>query len=405
MFRKIKSKFILLSMCALFVLLSAIIISMNLMNYHSIVKDADELLGIMAENSGTFPDIKKFPLPPFMSPETPYEARYFSVVLDENQKMLNSDISRINAVDVEKAYGYALEIAGGRQDRGFIEKYRFIRQEETDSLRITFLDCGVRLYAFEAFLKISVLIGVAGYLVFFAVIVFFSGRIMKPVAESYEKQRRFITDAGHEIKTPLAIIHADVEVLELELGENEWLQDIQKQSGRLAALTNDLVYLSRMEEEEKELLMIEFPFSDVVRETAASFQSVALTQKKILQISIPQMLSLKGNEKAIRQLVNILLDNALKYSPENGMICIDVKEQGKGVQMTVFNTTREPVPKEKLPLLFERFYRLDTSRSTTTGGYGIGLSVAKAIVNAHSGRISATSAGDCSIQINVWLPL
>ena len=119
---------------------------------------------------------------------------------------------------------------------------------------------------------------------------------------------------------------------------------------------------------------------------------------------IPPMISLTGNEKAIRQLVNILLDNAVKYSPEKGLIYVDVQKQGKNILLNVFNTTYEPIPKEKLDMIFERFYRIDASRSTMTGGYGIGLSVAKAIVNAHGGNIYATSE-ECAIKIVVSLPL
>ena len=165
----------------------------------------------------------------------------------------------------------------------------------------------------------------SGYLISFFIILFFSGKIVRPVAESHEKQKRFITDAGHEIKTPLTIIKADVDILEMELGENEWLSDIQKQANRLTSLTNDLVYLSRMEETNNSIQMIEFPLSDVVSETASSFQALAQTQGKLFQCNIQPMISFTGNEKALQQLTNILLDNALKYSPTGGTVSITLK--------------------------------------------------------------------------------
>ncbi|MFQ9800920.1 MAG: sensor histidine kinase [Clostridia bacterium] len=186
------------------------------------------------------------------------------------------------------------------------------------------------------------------------------------MAESYEKQKQFITDAGHEIKTPLTIIKADTDVLEMDFGENEWLSDIRKQTVRLTSLTNDLVYLSRMEEAGDSMAMIEFPFSDVVGEAAASFQALAQTQGKEFQCDIQPMLSLNGNEKAIQQLVGILLDNALKYSPKNGMVSLKVWKQNRAVYLSVLNTTESPVQKDKLDLLFERFYRTDTSRNSQT---------------------------------------
>jgi len=405
MLNRIRIKFITLSMTALFVLLFVIIAGMNVVNYRTIIEEADSTLFMLSENKGRFPPFAGKELPPFMSQETPYETRYFSMVMSHNKELIDADISRIVEVDAKKAYEYAVAAMILEEERGFIEQYRYISQKENGLQRITFLDIRRKMYSYQTFLKTSIAIGVLGYIGFFIVIVIFSGKIMRPVAESYDKQRRFITDAGHEIKTPLAIINADVDVLEMDLGENEWLADIQKQAKRLAGLTNDLVYLSRMEEEEKDMQMIEFPFSDVVQETVSSFHALAKTQNKTLQYMIPPMMSLTGNEKAIRQLINILIDNAIKYSPEKGLIFVDAKKQGKNLILTVFNTTQTPVPKEKLDMIFERFYRLDTSRSTTTGGYGIGLSVAKAIVSAHNGKINAVSEGDCAIKIVVSLPI
>jgi len=405
MLNRIRIKFITLSMTALFVLLFVIIAGMNVVNYRTIIEEADSTLFMLSENKGRFPPFAGKELPPFMSQETPYETRYFSMVMSHNKELIDADISRIVEVDAKKAYEYAVAAMILEEERGFIEQYRYISQKENGLQRITFLDIRRKMYSYQTFLKTSIAIGVLGYIGFFIVIVIFSGKIVRPVAESYDKQRRFITDAGHEIKTPLAIINADVDVLEMDLGENEWLADIQKQAKRLAGLTNDLVYLSRMEEEEKDMQLIEFPFSDVVSETVSSFHALAKTQNKTLQCRIPSMMSMTGNEKAIRQLVNILMDNAIKYSPEKGLIFVDAKKQGKNLILTVFNTTQTPVPKEKLDMIFERFYRLDTSRSTTTGGYGIGLSVAKAIVSAHNGKINAVSEGDCAIKIVVSLPI
>ncbi len=406
MFHKIKIRFIVLFMSTVFVLLSAIIVCMNVINYQSIVREVDMILSIMAENEGTFPKVNGKDLPPFMSQEAPHESRYFSVVLNENKEIVYSDFSKISAVNNQKAYEYSIDIMDGNRKQGFVDKYRYLEQEENGLHRITFLDCGVRLYSFQSFLRISLLIGLAGYVVFFIVILFYSDKIMKPVSESYKKQRCFITDAGHELKTPLSIINADVYVLEMELGEkNEWLDDIRKQAERLAGLTNDLTCLSRMEEEVKDMPMIEFSFSDVVTETVSSYYSLAKMQNKNLQCSIPPLMSLTGNEKEIRQLVNILMDNALKYSPDNGLIAVDAKKQGRHMLLTFFNTTQVPIPKEKLDMIFERFYRLDSSRSSMTGGYGIGLSIAKAIVNAHNGKIYATTTGEYSIKIVILLPL
>ena len=408
MIQKIKVRFIAVAMAALFVLLAVIVTGMNMINYNSIVRDADVKLEMLSQNKGRFPEFapgKRWPIPSGMTPETPYELRYFSVLLTEDGELVHSDTSRIKAIDSTTAVSYAVKALREKESHGFIENYRFVLSAEDTALRITFLDCSREVFSFRSFLFSSVRMALGGYIAFFFVILFFSNRITKPVTESYEKQKRFITDAGHEIKTPLAIIKADVDVLEMEYGENEWLDGIQAQVKRLSSLTNDLVYLSRMEEMETNLQMIEFPFSDVVSETAQAFHAVAQARGKILQCDVEPMLSLTGNAKAIRQLVNILMDNAMKYSPDGGYVSLSVRHQSRCISLSVFNTTIDPVEKQNLNHIFERFYRMDSSRSSQTGGYGIGLSVAKAIVAAHNGKISASTQDGHSLQINIQFPL
>ena len=408
MIRKLRIKFIALSMMALFVLLGVIVVGMNIINYSAVVAEADQTLSLLAKNRGVFPkpeNVERRELPPDMSPEKPYETRYFSVLLDKNGEVVQTDTGKIKAIGSRQAIDYAAQVMASDKSSGFIESYRFMLGAEEEFIRITFLDCGSRIASFRTFLLSSIGMALTGYVLFFFAILFFSGRIIRPVTESYKKQKRFITDAGHEIKTPLTIIKADVDVLEMEYGENEWLEDIQKQSKRLAELTNDLVYLARMEETEDSMQMIEFPLSDVVSEAAWSFQALAQTQGKEFSCEIQPMLSITGNEKAIHQLVGILLDNALKYSPEHGRVSLTVEKQSRSILLSVFNTTETLISKEHLPLLFERFYRMDPSRESRIGGYGIGLSVAKAIVAGHNGKIQAKTEDGHSLQITVTFPI
>lgn len=230
-----------------------------------------------------------------------------------------------------------------------------------------------------------------------------SRRIVRPMAESYEKQRQFITDAGHELKTPMTIISADADLAEMECGENQWLTDIRRQAQRLTALTNDLIYLSRMEEEQPKLQYIDFPISDVVEEMAQSFAALARSQDKDFQVQVQPMLSFQGDEKGIRQLVSILLDNALKYSPTGGQLALRLEKQGRNLLLTVSNTGAQPMEQDKLPHLFDRFYRTDQSRNSQSGGYGLGLSIAKSIVSAHKGKIRAESHDGTQLSIQVTL--
>ncbi len=411
MIKKLKIKFILLSMTSLFVLLSAIITGMNLINYNSIVAEADKTLSILSQNKGAFPGIgngkneKREPPPPNMSPELPYESRYFSVLLDGSGNIIQTETSRIAAINSSAAIEYAEAVFTGNAAKGFVADFRFITNAEGDRIRIVFLDCGRKLDAFRSFLLVSAGMALAGFAIVFLVISFAAGRIIRPIAESYKKQKRFITDAGHEIKTPLTIINANVDLLELDLGQNECLADIQQQTKRLTSLTNDLVLLARMEEAQNAMQMIDFPVSEVVADTTASFKTLAGSQGKELVCDIEPLLSIRGNDKAIQQLISILLDNAVKYSPQGGTIFLKMARQSKSLYIAVSNLTEIEITRENLAHVFDRFYRMDASHNSQTGGHGIGLSVAKAIVAAHSGKIQAWTQNGHSFQITVTLPI
>lgn len=408
MIQKIRLRFISLAMAVLFFLLAAIVTGMNLVNFETILEDANAKLELLSGNRGSFPDLDgsrgKW-IPRNMTLETPYETRYFSVLFSSEGEVLRADTRHIRSVDREIAIRYANQARQKGKSQGFLDHYRFMAYDEDSGVRILFLDCSRDFASFRNFFFISIFMALVGYAGFFVVILFFSGRLLRPVTESYEKQRQFITDAGHEIKTPLSVIQADVDVLEMEYGKNEWLEGIQSQVKRLSVLTSELIYLSRMDETRELPQMIEFPFSDVVSETAHSFLDVAHAKGKQVRCTVEPMLSLEGDEKSIRQLVSILLDNALKYSPEQGLISLSAEKQGKNLHLTVFNTTLDPVERENLSRIFERFYRLDASRNSKTGGYGIGLSIAKAIVSNHNGKIWAVTPDGRSLEIHVQFPL
>lgn len=304
----------------------------------------------------------------------------------------------------EDAAALGVQAFSKNSDFGFVSVYRFCKQQDSGAVRILFLDCGRELESFRRFLLASILLSGAGFLLVFAVVVYCSGRIVRPFAESYEKQKRFITDVGHEIKTPLTVLQADADILEMELGSNEWLSDMRGQIKHLSALTNDLVSLARMEEGETALHLLEIPVSDVISEAAESFRSLAQAQGKTLAVRVEPMLSMAADEKSIRQLIGILLDNALKYSPEGSEITLNFSKQARQLKLTVTNTSSAPLPGENPDILFERFYRVDSSRNSQTGGHGIGLSIAKAIVTAHGGKIHAATIADTALQITAQFP-
>lgn len=440
MIRKLRARFIILSTISLLLLLGIIVISSNLLTYRELVFNADRVLDMIADSGGhpvsvpppekpekieapeetTSDKHKGFMGRRILSPETMYEARFFAVELSAEGEILSVRTDHIAMVDEAEAMNYARYAYGKKGDRGFVGAFRYLKSvtnvkrsdinDDQNGVCITFLDCGRNLFTFKHSLLINCLISFMGLLVIFVVIVLFSRKIVRPVSESYEKQKQFISVAGHEIKTPVTIIDADAEILSMEIGEeNEWLQDICKQTKRMTALTNDLLALSRMDENRQQFTMIDFPISDVVGETVQSFQTLAHSRQRNIAAEIAPMLSCRGDENSIRQLVGILLDNAIKYTKENEDgscedILLKLERRNHSLYLSVRNSS-EPVGDDQLRLFFERFYRTEQSRNSETGGYGLGLSIAKSIVEVHKGRITASVPAVETVQITVVLPM
>lgn len=421
MIKRLRKKLVFTAMISLLFVLLVIEGIVGILNYRKIIVDADGILTILEENEGRFPELfhgepEKMPRqepekelgigPGGGNAEIPFESRFFSVVLDAEGTVVTTDLGKIASINTVSAIQYAERVWKSGKSQGFLEQYRY--QVSADltagTTRIIFLDRGRELSNFHNLVMTGLVVTVIGLGAVFLLMVFLSAHITKPFVENYEKQKRFITDAGHELKTPLTIIDADAEVLEMDLGENEWLSDIQCQSRRLADLTNDLILLSRMEETRNQIVMMEFPFSDMVEEKVHAFQALAKTQNKVLVSELLPLVSAYGDARALGRLVTILLDNAVKYSPEGGTIKVCLEKTRKRISLSVWNTT-ESIKREQLEYLFDRFYRTDTSRNSQTGGYGLGLSIAAAIVEAHHGKISATTEDEKSLTITVSLPV
>ncbi|MDO5545114.1 MAG: HAMP domain-containing sensor histidine kinase [Eubacteriales bacterium] len=408
MIQKLRVRFIILAMSTLLTVLVVLVGGIDLASYRGIVAEADRVLS--GENLGRVdkklnnPGKEANGLFSQFSPDEHNYVRFFSVIMSQDGQVLDTQIPLGAIMASDEVSALAAKVFTKEADTGFQSIYRYSRLSDGDTVRIRFLDCGREISSFRQFLLTSVLLSAVGLLLIFAVVVYFSGRIVRPFAESYEKQKQFITDAGHEIKTPLTIIQADADVLEMELGENEWLADIQSNVRRLTNLTSDLVSLARMEEGGTPMELLEIPVSDVVAETAQSFHTLAQAQRKELQITVQPMLSMEADEKAIAKLVGILLDNALKYSPEGTAIGLSLCKHAKQLKLTVRNVSAVPLPEGDLDRLFERFYRADPSRNSQTGGHGIGLSIAAAIAAAHNGQIHASQPENGSLQITVTLP-
>ncbi|MBQ8689695.1 MAG: HAMP domain-containing histidine kinase [Clostridia bacterium] len=411
MIKKLRRRLIILSVSALLAFFLILVLAMNLINYTSLKREADVTLDMLANMSGKFPwldDSSPEPdadaLPPDMSPEVPHESRFFTVTMTGACEIIAIDTRRIATVDDERAREFSLKVVSNGDERGFIESFRYLRTERGSNVTVTFLDCGRRLDVFRGFLLTSATIALAGFILLSVIIILVFNKILRPVAISYEKQKRFITDAGHEIKTPLTIIGANVDILAMEIGENECVEDIGRQTKRLTELTNELVTLARMEEYGAELPKIDFPISEVVTEAIEAFGAPTRAQGKRIVTDIAPLLTIKGDAASISRLVGILADNALKYSKDSSELTLTLRKQGKNVLLSVSNEVENAISADELEHLFDRFYRADPSRNSETGGHGIGLSLAHAIVTSHGGKITAAIQGSV-FTVTATLPI
>lgn len=409
MIRKLQRKFVIITMASLLLVMTLIIGSINAINFYQINHRIDGILQMLTDNDGRFPKFEKGggrpPRPsqgPHFNAETPFQTRYFTVQAAPDKTVIQIDTGHIAAITSSEAEEYGIKVLKNGRAMGYLGTYKYKQVEKPYGTLIVFVDCSSQLSTGFSFLLISLGIACASFLLVLILVGAFSKKAIQPVIASMEKQKQFITDASHEIKTPLAIISANAEVLEMTSGQNEWIDSIRNQIGRLDQLVKDLLTLSKMDEGGMKLVFTDFSLSDAVEETVKPFESVAEAQGKKLEMKIQQQVSYKGAESALRQLVSILTDNAFKYSDEHGTIRVSLSQSGKSTKLEVFNTV-EAVTEEHPERWFDRFYRSDASRSRQTGGYGIGLSIARTIVEAHKGRILVKNVDGKAVAFTVKL--
>ena len=422
--RRLRRKFILVAMGAVTVVLTLIIAGINIVNYSHVCKMADARLdyilagkdgidwgdeskaepanGKDAGDSQAGVRIRHFE---GMTAESPFDTRYFTVTIDAGQ-VADVNTARIAAVGAKRAASIAARLHAKGWTSGFSGNYRYTTDVQDDEITYVFVDCSRELASFHSFLSASVAISCIGWLAVLAIVTVASGAVIRPMVESYSKQKRFITDASHEIKTPLAVIDAANEVQEIESGESEWTQSIHEQVARLTALTERLVFLARMDEGSAGFTMASIDLSEAVDKAAAPFESVAVSRGKRLSMSVATGVRAHADAAAVTQVVELLLDNATRYASEGSVIELSLRAvsrgAGKGSAELVVSNAVDELPEGDLDRLFDRFYRADVSRSSKTGGSGVGLSVVRAIAEAHGG--SATVSGhDHQITFTVRL--
>ncbi len=393
MIRSLRRKFILIAMLSLLGTLVILCGAIGVGNYIATADRADRAIALLYQNDGVFPqpEAAADPAASFgfqITQETPFETRYFIVKLTDRQEVYAVDTDHIAALDRQAVVECISDILRSGADHGYADYYRFgIYQEEDGSSTIIVLDCFLQLQATYNMLRITLVVSLACALIVFVLLVFFSGKAIRPFVENLERQRQFVTDASHELKTPLAILSADIGLMEDSNGENRWLDSAQTQISRLNILIKNLVELARTEETVKEASVTSFSVSDIAQANVDAFQPLAEAAGKSITAEIANDVNMRGVQDNLFRLFSILLDNAVKYCDPAGTIHLSLSQRGRNVCIMVSNPCAGVDPSQ-LSRYFDRFYRADSSRARSTGGYGIGLSTAKAIVARHRGRIS-----------------
>ena len=410
MLKKLQHKFMII---AFFALSSLIFVQMLAVNAVTIYQRDSELrstLVYISENDGNIPmdldnnDFLKQLFDRFYSApyrNSPYSERYFTVEIEKNvvTKIHTKNNPAVNDAD---AFKYASEVFGAEEGFGYINNYMYHLTRKGDITRIAFIDFQKELDDAVTVASVSLLVGFITVMLILIPVYWLSKWAIKPIAENMKKQKQFITDAGHELKTPIAIISANTEVLEMCEGENEWLTSIKNQTERMSDLVRNLVTLAKADESKIKRQTAKFNLSEAVSDTASGFETSAKHAGRNFAVNVVPDIYFRGEESEIRQLISILCDNAIKYSDEQGIISLNLYKSGKSIVIDMYNTC-EHVDPDSVNRIFDRFYRADESRSRETGGYGIGLSIAKAIVTRHKGKIRAFTNGTTAITFKIIL--
>ena len=420
MIRRLQKRFIRI---AVLVLTAAMVMAVGIVNTANLVSVRGELqntLRMLAEsavpmNSGNLPEPDESDN--FRGPGARFgekdrhsrnmmnESNWFMVHFTPEGEIRNKNLTRMTEDDEAVAETLALQALESGRESGWIQDYCFlIREEGSRGKTAVILNCETRMTAVRNLALISAAACAGGILLSWLLVRLFSRKAVEPTIRNMEQQKQFITNASHELKTPLTVISTNMELLKMENPDNPWIRSTQKQTGAMKHLVDELVYLSRMEEENPALTMESLAPGTMLRETAEPFQAMAEFSGKEMKVEADDGLWITGNRPSLQRLMSTLLDNAVKYTPEGGDILAEAAAEGKNAVIRVSNTVEKPMTKEQCAQLFNRFYRTDESRSKEKqSGFGIGLAIAAAIAEKHGGSMDAAMEGN-RLSISAKLP-
>lgn len=410
MIKKLQYKIIAVILGTLLLVFAAVLLVLNLSVYQTSANRSDEFMQAVVDNDGFMfpqrdspgPGPGRFEREPFSNPQMMRAGRFFYAKVSQNGEMIEFNLVMMFDFSEDDALDYVKSALNSNRNKGNIDSFSYLTAEKPYGQIVVFAERSIENLLLEQLNKTSLWAAIIVCLILAGLAVFLARWMVAPVQESFDKQRRFISDASHELKTPLTIISANVDVLQNEIGENQRIEHIKAQSQRMSGLVHDLLTLAKADEEQENIIRSEFNLSGAILNTALEFESRAFEEGKQYSFDIAENILYTGDEKQIKQLAGILIDNAIHYSDDNGQIAVSLNADGNHIRLSVFNTGIG-VSNEEQEKIFERFYRVDESRSRETGGYGIGLSIAKAIVEAYRGKISVSGEYGKWVRFDVVL--
>ena len=325
-----------------------------------------------------------------LDPEFTYSTRYFAILYNEQGAMTDIVINQIAAVSKAEAENYGNRFFNSRKNFGRFGNYYYQQGRlSNNGFIVVYLDCSSMMDNINRIMYLALFLIMFGVVVTAFVIRILSRRVVTEEIKNVRLQKRFITNASHELKTPLAVIRANTEMEEILNGESEWTQSTLRQVERMSGLIQNLVMISRSDESQVTEKAGECDVTAAVRETIKTFTPVATQDGKKMEEALQENIRILASGSQIRQLASLLIDNAIKYCDEGGTIRSELYEKGKNVHLIVSNDYKEGENVD-YSRFFERFYREDQSHNTDKGGYGIGLSIAQSLVEQYHGSIHAT---------------
>lgn len=319
---------------------------------------------------------------------------FFVIMADTDGKF--AALENNDNITEEKAQSYIDEIIAEKDSVGMTGNLSYCAVKKSNGTLMVLTDRTAEIEMMKRLKRISLVVGIISVILISAASYFLSGIVVRPLKDTFEKQKQFISDASHELKTPLTVIAANADVLEGEIGENRWLNYIHDQTDRMNVLVNDLLVLSRLENSSRDFITEDFDLSRAVTNAALPFECQAFENNKNFVLNIDDGIHINGSEQHIKQMTGIFIDNALKYSKDSGTVRVSLTKEDNKAILSVYNTG-SGVPEDDVEKLFERFYRSDESRARSTGGYGLGLAIAKSIIDKHKFRVQVENQEGRSI--------